>query len=156
MPSTGWCGAAVRVYGLGRVYGWGSRVGIPGEYYPATQLLEGEVHDSEAGPVRPTGPGVGGHGARNARPATPPTPLRSGARSAGWLPSPCKAASGPIRARFHVKYTKVSQNAEVSPESVHKACHSPYLQNGLGISPLGFLRFPFWPAFSHKELLTLF
>ena len=24
------------VYGLGRVYGWVVRVGIPGEYYPAT------------------------------------------------------------------------------------------------------------------------
>ena len=37
MPSTGWYGAAVRVYGLGRVYGVGIRVGIPGEYPSSTR-----------------------------------------------------------------------------------------------------------------------
>ena len=63
------------------------------------------------------------------------------------------AASGPIRARFDLISCKVSQTAIVSPKSVEKACHSPYLQNGSQKSPLEFLRFLFWPAFSHKELI---
>ena len=34
-----------------------------------------------------------------------------------------------------------------------KAYHSPYFQNGLGISPLDFPGIPFLAAFSHKELM---
>ena len=66
------------------------------------------------------------------------------------------AASGPIKARIEVILLKVSQNGIVSPENVEKACHSPYVQNGLEKSPLEILRFSFWPAFSHKELMVLF
>ena len=57
-------------------------------------------------------------------------------------------------ARFHVIFHKVSQNRRVSPKVVHKASHSPYFQNGLRNSPLGILRFPLFPAFSHKELMA--
>ena len=77
---------------------------------------------------------------------------------AGPLPGHASAlpASGPIRARFHLISYKVSQKGIVSPKSVHKACHSPYFQNGVGKSPLQILRFPLLPAFSHKELMTHF
>ena len=44
----------------------------------------------------------------------------------------------------------------MSTKYVEKACHSPYSQNRLRKSPLGFLRFPFLAAFSHKELLGHF
>ena len=55
---------------------------IPG-YYPAARK---ELHDSEAGPGRPAGPGVGGHVAGASEPCTHPLqpPLvASGARFAG-------------------------------------------------------------------------
>ena len=39
---------------------------------------------------------------------------------------------------------------------MHKACHSPYFQNGLQKSALGILRFTFSVAFSHKELMGHF
>ena len=60
------------------------------------------------------------------------------------------------KARFHDISLKVSQKTRVSPKSVHKACHSPCLQNGLEKSPLDILRFPIIAAFSHKELMGLF
>ena len=83
----------------------------------------------------------------------------SGARSvpAGppctWCPLP---ASWPIVARFHDILLKVSQNTEVSPKSVQKACHSPYSQKRSKNSPLEILRFPLSGAFSHKELMGYF
>ena len=148
-------------YGPRRVHGWGIagwvyRVGNTG---PPTTLLE-EPNTSEAGPVRPCRGlewvGVG----RAFRLLNPPTPLRSGARSAGSGPS---LEQDPTHGRLNLRnlrnmiiYSKVSQNAEVSPKSVNKACHSPYVQNGLRNSPLGILRFPFPVAFSHKELMVLF
>ena len=59
-------------------------------------------------------------------------------------------------ATFQSLFYKVSQNQQVSPKSVHEACHNPYSQNGLQISPLEFLGFPNLLAFSHKELMGLF
>ena len=59
-------------------------------------------------------------------------------------------------ARIDLILHKVSQNGQVSPKYIEKASHSPYIQNGLGKSPLEILRFPFWPAFSCKELMGLF
>ena len=82
-----------------------------------------------------------------------------GARSVAQAPSlylpqlPGKCRLWANKARFQVKYTKVSQNDEVSPKSVHEACHSPYSQNGLQKSALGFLGFLYSLAFSHKELM---
>ena len=75
------------------------------------------------------------------------------ARFAGSGPLP---ASWLIGARFDLISVKFSQNDEVSPKSVEKASVSPYFQNGLQISPLDFLGFPFSPAFSCKELMGLF
>ena len=37
-----------------------------------------------------------------------------------------------------------------------KACHSPYIQNGVQNSPLEILRFPILLAFSPKELMVPF
>ena len=88
-----------------------------------------------------------------------PCPHPCGARSpfpCPWqgLPGTCPPRSK--RATFDLIYCKVSQKAIVSPKSVEKACHSPYLQNGLRKSPLEILRFTVSPAFSHKELMVPF
>ena len=60
------------------------------------------------------------------------------------------------RARFDLILLKVSQNCIVSPKKCEKAWHSPCFQNGLRKSPLEILRFPFYGAFSHKELMGHF
>ena len=67
-----------------------------------------------------------------------------------------KAASGPITARIDLILVYYCQNRRVSPKSVEKAYHSPYIQNAVQKSPLDFLRFPFGQAFSHKELMGHF
>ena len=90
-------------------------------------------------------------------PVQPDHPLQAPQAFRG--PLRCQAslpASWPIRARFRHIYCKVRQNREVSSEKCQKASHSPYFQNGLGNSPLDFLRFPFYPAFSGKELMGHF
>ena len=76
------------------------------------------------------------------------------ARSAVPEPSECRLWAH--MARFDLISQKSSQNDEVSPKSVEKACNSPCFQNGLRKSPLEILRFPICPAFSHKELLGFF
>ena len=93
-------------------------------------------------------------------------PVRPGSRThpAGPLPSGrwfwtlprANAASWPIGTRFDLISHKLSQNHEVSPKYVNKASLSPYFQNGLQKSALGFLGFPFPLAFSHKELMGVF
>ena len=160
------CGRGVTVQRCGS--GGCTRVGIPGWVYrgstsPARCPGRTQKQTSEAGPGRPTGPGVGG--------SAGPGALGDG--GGGGISPPCgpgqsspreafpgiylrNAASWPIGARFTSFYCKVSQNGQVSPKKCKKACHSPYFQNGLEKSPLGFLRFPFSPAFSRKELLGLF
>ena len=129
-------------------------------YYPAAR---GAVPDQRSGPrkacrawsgwvwgcgrTRDTGTAAG-----TVRPT-----LR--ARSVPCRPSlvfPQNAASWPIRARFHLNSTKLSQNGQVSLKYVEKACNSPCFQNGPGKSPLGILGFPFYLAFSHKELMGHF
>ena len=156
MPSTGGV-VHGQVYGLGMVPGTGIRVGTGEGYtgYPA-MLLGERCADSEAGPGRPAGPGVGGQHSSGVRLHTPTTPCGR-ARSAGvWTLLGQIPASGPIRARIHQYFSKVSQNDGVSPKYVHKAYHSPCFQNGHQKSPLGKLRFPFWLAFSPKELMVPF
>ena len=93
-----------------------------------------------------------------AHPGRPVTTPAGPGRCLQPLPvtSSSKAASQPIRARFHDISLKVSQKDEVSTEKCQKACHSPYSQNRLENSPLEFLRFPFSTAFSHKELMAFF
>ena len=143
----------------GGVYRVGTRVGNTGVQHQGPDIAKGADPDSEAGPGSPRGAGVGGLGLRNTPgPPTQPPTLRARSVPAGppWWLGGLFTASGPIRARFDLISQEVSQNGQVSPEKRKKACHSPYIQNGLEISPLDFLRFPFWPAFSHKELLVPF
>ena len=118
----GWSGTAVTAVYSGCGYGYGTRVGIPGWVtrvgIPGTTQLPGERSQySEAGPGRPTGPGVGGTGSSGARTDAAGTALHPpyGARSV----PPCgpslvqdlaNAASWPNRARFHLISYKVSQN----------------------------------------------
>ena len=161
------CGAGTGYVGgawLGGYQGGYTRVGIPGWVYrgvlPSHPSSRGASPDSEAGPGGPlqgvwsgwsgcSGRTVGGTGYI-------PT-LR--ARSVLW-PSlgytPLQCPPGTNMARIDLISHKVSQNQEVSPEMLEKACHSPYFQNWVQMSPLGFLGFPFSRAFSGKELMTLF
>ena len=88
-----------------------------------------------------------------------PCPHPFGARSLlprPWRGLPGTCLSSQQKERFHVISCKVSQNREVSPKYDEKACHAPYLQNGSQKSPLDFLGFPIWLAFSPKELMGLF
>ena len=118
---------------------------------------------SGAGPGSPKGAGVGGypcsaHGPVRPSPETTHSgpPGSYGARFAVSGLSPSKPRLLANIARIDLISWKLSLNAEVSPKSVQKASHSPYIQNEVQKSPLQFLRFPFLLAFSHKELLTLF
>ena len=150
MGGTGW------VY-RGGYTGWVYRGVLPGEY-PAAR---GANPTSGAGPGRPAGPGVGGWGAAGVtgyggRDGYPP-PCGPGQASRGlpWgYPRRCPPRAN--MARFDLFLLKVSQNDEVSTLFHEKACHSPYFQNGVRLSPLDFLRFPFRAAFSHKELMVPF
>ena len=136
------------VLGAGRV---GTRVGYTGT---PSQLLEERYPDQRSGPVASCReaewwvwvartPGAHPCGALSAHPWTSLAPPRE-----------CRLWAN--KARFELYFSKVSQNEQVSPEKCHEACHSPYFQNGPVKSPLQILRFPFWPAFSHKELIGLF
>ena len=84
----------------------------------------------------------------------PPGPVRTLQVPPWDIPLECRLLAN--TARFHLIPCKVSQNGIVSPVFVEKACHSPYIQNGLRKSPLGILRIPIRLAFSHKELMGLF
>ena len=60
-------------------------------------------------------------------------------------------ASGPIQARFHHIYPKVSQISRVSPKKCHEACHTPGFKKRPRSHDLEFPRFPILLAFSAKE-----
>ena len=115
----------------------------------AERAPEGSCREPGVGGTGTAGVTVGGVGQDH-----PPGPV--GALQAPPCPSLANAHLGPIRARFHDILLKVSQNPIVSPKSVEKACHSPYLQNEAQKSPLDFLRFLYSSAFSHKELMAAF
>ena len=138
-------------------------MGIPGEYYPASTLLEEVPSTAERAPEAPVGgwsgwywgPGVLGYGDGGGDGSC--TPLRGtvsppGASLAG--PSECRLTAN--RARFEVIFLKVSQNGQVSSKSAQKACHSPYFQKPVGKSALEIPRIPYFVAFSHKELMGHF
>ena len=145
------CGYTART-GIRVGTGWVYRVGNTG---PSTKdgHLKSGAYDSEAGPGSPS------MGLEWVVICTAPPSVRTPPSGPGRAPEPslgaprANAASWPIKARIRPLFSKVSQNRIVSPEYTHKACHSPYSQNGLGKSPLKILRFPFSLAFSHKELL---
>ena len=100
----------------GGVWGPGGyREGYTG-YYPATLLEEGP-DTAERAPEGLQGlewvvSGAGRTGDGRYHPAGPVGPA---SRPSLYLP--CKAASGPIRARFKVISSKVSQNGGVSPRN---------------------------------------
>ena len=156
------CGAGGYRVGIqGGYTGWGMGLGGYGRvlYRVPTQLLEEQARQ-RSGPRKPLlGAGVGGRVQRTDRRRGRLLDHPCGARS-GHAGPPCPGPSEcrllANSARFDLIFSKVSQNSEVSPEYVHKACHSPYIQNRLQKSPLDILRFPYFPAFSHKELLGLF
>ena len=161
---------AVPVLGTSVVHaGWVYRVGIPGwvtgwvyrEGYTGTQpAARGGLQIQRSGPPEALqGLEWGGIWRPDARGALQVRTTPAGPGRSLWaLPVRTLrfAASWPIKARFDLISLKVSQNHGVSPKYVKKASHSPYIQNGLGKSPLEFPRFPFMPAFSHKELMAPF
>ena len=127
-----------------------------GLYRVPTDLWKAEPQTAKRAPEAPAR-GWSGWSEVQRPPGSQNPPFGPGRSSQLALPgSGTLPASWPIGARFDLISKKHSQNGEVSPKSVQKACHSPYFQNGLRKSPLGFLRFPFSPAFSHKELMGLF
>ena len=147
--------------GTGWVPGWG--MGLGGYWEGYTGVLPSarkEVPNQRSGPRKPLlGAGVGGLGTGCVRaPDTThsgPLVLRGPLRCI-WASPRANAASQPIRARFDLISWKLSQNRVVSPKMSEKACHSPYSQNAAQKSPLEFLRFPYFLAFSHKELMVPF
>ena len=140
------------------VPGWVYRVGIGEGYTGVLPTDRGEaLQTAERAPEGPAGAWSGwsvGLGAPAGPGTTPSGPGRHPAGTSLYLAQlPGNAASWPIRARFGSIYLKVSQNGQVSPKSCQKAYVSPYFQNGLRKSALGIPRFPFYAAFSHKELM---
>ena len=145
------CSRRAVVYGSGW-YPGGYTGWVPGGLYRGTTQLPGEVpYVQRSGPVGSCREPEWWYIWSRTPGAHP-----CGARSVLWpslAPPRANPASGPIRARFSLFYTKLSQNGIVSPKISHKACHSPYSQNPLQNSPLKILGFLFSPAFSHKELI---
>ena len=148
------------MYGRGMGTGWVWLGGIPGGVLPS-HTARGEVQQTgEAGPGRPCrglewwSAGARANRRRGRASGPPCGPGRVPCTLPVQIPSECRLLA--YMARFNLILLKVSQNNEVSPKSVHKASHSPYIQNGLQKSPLGFLRFPFLAAFSPKELMGRF
>ena len=137
-------------WGMGTGWVWGRVIPV----HPAS--CKAEHVPAKRAPEAPA-KGLEWVGTCTARPMPRPHhSLRSGPLRWVWASPRANPASGPIGARLRSIFSKVSQNGIVSPKSVHKACLSPYFQNGLQISPLDFLGFPFSLAFSHKELIGLF
>ena len=129
------CGTGGWYRGMGT--GWVLGGAIPGYYPPSCKVPMRNVPAVRGQGV--LGPSLGEYARRRGR--LPGTTLRAG-RCPWPLPVPgtlAYAASQPIRARFKVYLLKVSQNAEVSPEYVQKACHSPCSQTG---SESHLLKFP--------------
>ena len=149
-----------RVYGVGTWVGYGDRVGTGRGNTGTPSHRARSPADSEAGPGTSLQGRWSGWSAGRAR--VPGTTLRARSvwpRQPSLYQGPAFQSNGRAnlkKPRFQSFYSKVSQNDEVSPKKCHKAYHSPYFQNGSQISPLEILRFPFWPAFSCKELMGLF
>ena len=148
---------------------WVPGVGIPGGYQGWVYRGSTPSHAARGGPAsqRPQGAGPPPRGRVGWKQGPGDTGTAAGRlldHPAGPVRPPCgPPCPGPLecrllanKARFQANLLKVSQNRGVSPKVVEKACHSPYIQNGPQNSPLGILRFPFSPAFSHKELMGAF
>ena len=152
----GWAGLARWVYRVGNTgtYPGSCLLALRSRRQPATagsgpSCREGGL---EAGGTDPFAYRVSPSG----HPSPEPTLRARSLLPRPWRGAPWFWARALKTATFQVISCKVSQNDGVSPKYVKKACHSPCSQNGLGMSPLGILGFPFWRAFSHKELMVLF
>ena len=142
--------------------GWVYRVGNTGTY-PATALSPTGTLTAKRAPEAP---------ARGlewvvrvgwATPSRDPVSRYPGTSGDHPVPGPGRSpCRGPPCHLLEQKVTfdlipyKVSQNREVSTKSVEKACHGPYSQNAVQMSPLDFLGFPYSVAFSPKELMGRF
>ena len=117
--------------GTGRVvYRVGTgRVGIPGGYYPAPPS-HGYIGIARAQPL--ASPRLCVHQGTPGTLQAPPHTL---------APRTQICPSGPNKARFRSKYTKVSHKSGVSPKYVNEACHSPCFKNWSIIHDLEFPRF---------------
>ena len=144
------------------IAGWVYRVGntVP------TQLPRAEARrnpTSEAGPVTPAGGGVGGWGgladpfACDIPGTSEPTPSGPGRYS----PAPGRGLPGSPRAaglgRDSMPYSlKLVKTTKCHRKVFKRPTLVPVCQNGSGKSPLEIPRFPFWLAFSCKELMGHF
>ena len=163
VPGTRYQGEVVGVQGCtgpGGYTGWVYRVGVPGSTTQPPCAREEQAQPAKRAPDGPAGAGsgwVGCSGRVTGGGTAPRTTLRarSGTRTLPVLgPSECRLLA--ITARFHsysrnlVKTAKCHQNVTKRPVIV------PISQNGSRKSPLDFLGFTFWLAFSHKELMGHF
>ena len=143
----------------GWVYGWVVGRAIPGTTQPGPRLLEEQARQ-RSGPRKSHRGWSGWSGAADVlgptlvRTRTLPHPLRPcrppGPAPLGRVLLAGKGRDSDLNSIKLVKTAKCHQKVSIRPVIV------PIFQNGSGKSPLGFLRFPYWPAFSHKELLGLF
>ena len=119
------------VWYQGGVYRW-----VPGWAIPGTtqtpRFARGECPVQRSGPRKPARAGVGGTGCSDVRAAGRLLYHPCGA-PVGLLRSP--PCTGPLgmppwanRARIDLISLKLSQNGQVSPKFIEKACLSPYIQ----------------------------
>ena len=149
--------------GLGRVYGWVIRVGNTGPGVLPSHRAEPSRQTVTAG-NGPSPAGGGWSGSRLGDPFAYPYPGASELSPPPFGPgrSPCRGppwgltsprAKGRDSSSFPVKLVKT---AECHQKVSKRPVMLPIYQNGSQKSPLGILRKPFWPAFSHKELMGRF
>ena len=152
------CGTGVRARW---VPGWGIPGWVLGGLYRVpSHAARGDTCDSEAGPGSPSrGAGVGGHRGR-----ANGGPVRLPDHPAGPVGPPCgPPCLGPLE---WPSWTKGRDSDLISIKLVKTAeCHQkcakrpvivPIFKNGSQMSPLDFLGFPYYAAFSHKELMGRF
>ena len=136
--------------------GWVSGWVIPG--HPATQLprAKGGPSDSEAGPVGLQGRSGWSLGPEYhlVRPSLRPHHSRP-CRPSGPAPLGLSLSSGKGRDSRSI-LIKLVKTAKCHRKVFKRPVIVPNLQNGLKKSPLDFPGFPFYVAFSHKELMGLF
>ena len=143
--------------------GWGTGRAIPGTTQPPLALSPEEHPPAERAPGSPAGAGVGWVGAGVGRPFAywswwcagllyPPSGPGRPLAGPPWYRTPPRAKgrdSDLIPVKL-VKTTKCHQNMSKRPIML------PIFQNGSQKSPLEIPGFPFWLAFSPKELMVLF
>ena len=152
---------------LGTGYGRGAvRVGGGGGViptHPAGCSRRSQKHPAKRAPEGPAGPWSGwgaGPGdymcsaAGTAPRYHPSGPVRTLVLPCTWDPQ--NAASGPIRRDFRSFPGNLVKTAECHPNSSKRPTIVPISKKRLQKSPLGFLRFPYCVAFSHKELMGHF